>query len=201
MRLDCGTLTYYDKDENSFAALGHGIEDVDTGKLLNISNGELVTGKIVSIIKATNKKAGEIRGIIEDGEEVGEVKKNTQIGVYGDVTNIEYINSVVREPLEVATRDEIKIGKASIICELRNGETDEYEIEIKKIYKSNVSDNKSMYIKVTDDRLLELTGGIIPGMSGTPIIQNGKFIGAITNVLLNDPTKGYAIFADMMVKN
>ena len=172
MQQDFGTLTYYDEEENRFAALGHGIEDVDTGKLLDISNGELVTGKIVSIIKGTNKNAGEIRGIIDDGYEVGKVEKNTPIGVYGNVTNNYLINSVEYQSLEVASRDEIKIGKASIICELENGKTDEYEIEIKKIYKTNYSDNKSMYIKVIDDKLINITGGIIPGMSGTPIIQN-----------------------------
>ena len=102
--------------------------------------------------------------------------------------------------MEVAARNEIKEGKAQIICQLDNDGKKEYDIEIKKIYTTNNEDNKSMLIKVTDENLLNKTGGIIQGMSGAPIIQNGKFIGAVTNVLVNDPTQGYAVFADMMIK-
>lgn len=102
--------------------------------------------------------------------------------------------------MEVALRDEIRTGKAKILCSLDNNNTKEYEIEIEKIYKENNYDNKSMQIKVTDERLLEKTGGIIQGMSGSPIIQNGKFIGAITHVLVNNPLEGYAVFGDIMLK-
>ena len=174
-----GTLTYYEEATNTFAALGHGINDVDTLKLLNISNGELVTSQIVSIVKGEKGKPGEIRGIIDNGINIGTVEINSNIGVYGKVTNINYINKVKKDEVPVASRNQIKEGK---------------------IYKTNYKDNKSMLIKVTDSKLIEKTGGIIPGMSGTPIIQNGKFVGAITNVLLNDPTQGYAICADMMMK-
>lgn len=193
-----GTLTFYDEENSRFATLGHGIVDVDTGGLLNISNGEIVTSKIISIVKGQSNKPGEIRGTIDEGEKVGEIEKNTELGVYGRVTNYEYINSVKLDSVPVAGRNQIQIGKAKIICQLNNESTDEYEIEIKKIYRNNSKDNKSMLIKVSDKKLLDKTGGIIPGMSGTPIIQNGNLIGAITNVLLNDPTQGYAIFADMM---
>ena len=102
--------------------------------------------------------------------------------------------------MEVANRSEITTGKAEIMCELENGQIENYEIEIQKIFPENNSDNKSMLIKVTDDELIEKTGGIIQGMSGAPIIQNGKFIGAITHVLVNDSTTGYAVFADLMIK-
>ena len=102
--------------------------------------------------------------------------------------------------MEVATRDEIQLGKATILCSLDNKNVQEYEIEIEKIFKENNYDNKSMEIKVTDERLLEKTGGIIQGMSGSPIIQNGKFIGAVTHVLVNNPEKGYAVFGDIMLK-
>ncbi len=196
-----GTLTYYEQATNSFAALGHGINDVDTNKLLNISNGELVTSQIVSIVKGEKGKPGEIRGIIDGGETIGNIEVNSTIGVYGKVTNINYINKVKKGEMPVANRNQIEEGKATIICQLSNeNKTEEYEIEIRKIYRMNYKDNKSMLIKVTDKELIEKTGGIIPGMSGTPIIQNGRFIGAITNVLLNDPTQGYAIFADMMMQ-
>ena len=102
--------------------------------------------------------------------------------------------------IEVASRDEIQNGSATIICQLDNNKSKSYNIEIEKIYKNNNSDNKSMFIRITDKELLEKTGGIIQGMSGSPIIQNGKFIGAVTNVLVNDPTKGYGVFADIMIK-
>ena len=183
-----GTLTYYDKENNSFGTLGHGLVDVDTGKLLNVKNGDIVTSKIISIVKGERNKAGEIRGIIDDGIKIGEIKKNTIIGVYGKVTNEDYINKIVLPEISVATRNEIKIGKAVAICQLEND-------------KANSKDNKSMLIKVTDKRLINKTGGIIPGMSGTPIIQNGKFIGAITNVLVSNPEVGFAIFADLMLGN
>lgn len=194
-----GTLTYYDEEENRFSAVGHGIEDVDTGELLKISNGEIVTSKIISIIKGQKNKPGEIRGTLDEGIKIGDVEQNTDIGLYGKVTNIDYINSVKQEQIPVAQRNQIQIGKAKIICQLSNEEVGEYEIEIKKIYKSNYTDNKSMLIRVTDERLIEKTGGIIPGMSGTPIIQNNMLVGAITNVLVTDPTQGFAIFSDMII--
>ncbi len=196
-----GTLTYYEEATKTFAALGHGINDVDTTKLLNISNGELVTSQIVSIVKGQKGKPGEIRGIIDKGEVIGNIEVNSSIGVYGYVTNFDFIDKVKLPEVPVAGRNEIKEGKATIICQLTNEDkVEEYEIEIKRIYRTNYKDNKSMMIKITDDKLIDKTGGIIPGMSGTPIIQNGKFVGAITNVLLNDPTQGYAIFADMMMQ-
>ena len=194
-----GTLTYYEKATGKFAALGHGITDVDTGSLLNISNGELVTAQIVSIVKGLKGRPGEIRGIIDNGDKIGQIDKNTEIGVYGTVTNIDLINSIKKDEVEVANRNDIKTGEAKIICQIENGKVEEFQIKIKKIYK-NSKDNKSMLIEITDENLINKTGGIIPGMSGTPIIQNNKFIGAITNVLLNSPTEGYAIFADMMME-
>ena len=194
-----GTLTYYEKSTGKFAALGHGITDVDTGNLLNISNGELVTAQIVSIVKGVKGRVGEIRGIIDNGEKIGKIEKNTSIGVYGTVTNSSFINSIKQPEVEVANRNDIKIGEAKIICQVENEKVQEFSIKIKKIYK-NSNDNKSMLIEITDDNLINKTGGIIPGMSGTPIVQNNKFVGAITNVLLNSPTEGYAIFADIMME-
>lgn len=194
-----GTLTYYEKSTGKFATLGHGITDVDTGNLLNISNGELVTAQIVSIVKGVKGRVGEIRGIIDNGEKIGKIEKNTSIGVYGTVTNSSFINSIKQPEVEVANRNDIKIGEAKIICQVENEKVEEFSIKIKKIYK-NSNDNKSMLIEITDDNLINKTGGIIPGMSGTPIVQNNKFVGAITNVLLNSPTEGYAIFADIMME-
>ena len=195
-----GKLTFYEPNTNSFMALGHGISDIDTEKIVEISNGELITANIVSIKKGEKGKPGEMKGTIDSGNKIGEISKNTNLGVYGNVTNKSYLGIDSNNEMEVATRSEIKEGRAQIICQLDNNEKNKYNIEIEKIYTMNNEDNKSMLIKVTDEELLNKTGGIIQGMSGAPIIQNGKFVGAITNVLVNDPTQGYAIFADMMIK-
>ena len=195
-----GTLTFYEPTTGSFAALGHGIVDVDTGGILNIANGELVTSKLISIQKGEKNNPGEIKGSIDSGVTIGEIEKNTNFGVFGLVSNRGNLDLKKSKEYDVALRSEIKTGEAEIICELEEGKKETYKIEIEKIYTSNNYDNKSMLIKITDERLLEKTGGIIQGMSGAPIIQNGKFIGAITNVLVSDPMTGYAIFGDLMIK-
>ena len=132
-------------------------------------------------------------------EKIGEVYKNTSFGIFGKVSNKNNLKINVEE-MEILNRNEIKKGKAQIICEVENGKKEYYDIEIQKIYTANNKDNKSMLIKITDERLLEKTGGIIQGMSGSPIIQNGKFVGAVTHVLVNEPKVGYGVFADMMIK-
>ena len=195
-----GTLTFYEPSTGKFAALGHGIVDVDTGDIINIANGELVTSNLVAIKKGEKGTPGEIKGSIDSGVTIGNISKNTNFGVFGLVSNKNNLNLNGAKEYEVALRSEIQTGEAEIICELENGKKDQYKIEISKIYTSNNYDNKSMMIKITDERLLQKTGGIIQGMSGSPIIQNGKFVGAITNVLVSDPTTGYAIFCDLMVK-
>ena len=195
-----GTLTFYEPNTNLFMALGHGISDIDTEKIVDIASGELITASILTIKKGVKGTPGEIRGTIENGNNIGKIGKNTNLGVYGTVTNKNYLDISGMEEMEVATRSEIQEGKAQIICQLDNNGRKTYEIEIEKIYLANNTDNKSLLIKVTDKELLEKTGGIIQGMSGAPVIQNGKFVGAVTNVLVNDPTQGYAIFGDMMIK-
>ena len=195
-----GTITYYEPSTGNFAALGHGILDIDTEKLISIANGEIVSANILSIIKGEKGTPGEIRGTISNQNTIGQVSKNTNLGIYGRITDISKLNIDTSNEMEVALRKEIKTGKAEIICTLENGVRKSYEIEIKKIYQKNNTDNKSMLIEVTDSELLEKTGGIIQGMSGSPIIQNGKFIGAVTHVLVNNPKQGYAVFADMMIK-
>ena len=195
-----GTLTFYEPSTGNFGALGHGINDVDTYELIDIANGELVTTNIVDIVKGQNGTPGEIRGTIDNGITVGAIAKNTSFGVYGEISNINRLNINNSKAMEVANRNEIKTGKAEIICELENGTTKTYEIEIQKIFLENNENNKSMLIKITDEELFEKTGGIIQGMSGAPIIQNGKFIGAVTHVLVNDCKMGYAVFGDLMIK-
>lgn len=193
-----GTLTFYEPSTNLFMALGHGISDIDTEEIVNIANGELVTANIVSITKGRKGYPGEIRGTIDEGKTIGTIYKNTNFGVYGMVKN--YLEADLTQEMEVAPRNEIKEGKAQIICQLENSAKKKYDIEIEKVYINNNQNNKSMLIKITDKELLEKTGGIIQGMSGAPIIQEGKFVGAVTNVLVNDPTQGYGVFADIMIK-
>ena len=195
-----GTLTFYEPSTGMFACLGHGILDVDTTELITIANGELVTTNIINIQKGEKGTPGEIRGTIESGYTIGQISKNTAFGVYGVLNAPSYLSISPDDAIEVASREEIQIGQAEIICELENGNREHYAIEIQKIFTGNNEDNKSMLLKVTDERLLEKTSGIVQGMSGAPIIQNGKFIGAITHVLVNDPTMGYGVFADIMIK-
>lgn len=196
-----GTMTYYEPNSKSFAVLGHGITDSDTNNLINIESGELVTSKVISIKKGEIENPGEIKGTILNQQTIGRVSKNTQFGIYGTLDNLTSLNIDTSKKMKVALRDEIKIGEAKIICSLDNSnKTKEYSIEIEKIYYDNDYNNKSMLIRVTDPKLIDKTGGIIRGLSGAPIIQNGKFIGAVTNVLVSNPEIGYAIFGDLMVK-
>lgn len=194
-----GTLTIYEPKTGKFAALGHGITDIDTGNLIEIQNGEFVTTNVVSIVKGEKGSPGKIQGSIDNSKTIGTIYKNTDLGIYGKLTELNSINIDFSKEMEIAKRDEINLGKATVLCNVDGDEIKEYDIEIQKVFINNNKDNKSMLIKVKDKELLQKTGGIIQGMSGSPIIQNGKFIGAITNVLVNDPTKGYAVFGDIMV--
>ena len=195
-----GTVSFYEPTSKKFGALGHGITDIDTGKLIDISNGEFITTKVISIIKGTQGVPGKMQGSINNQQKIGKIYKNTGFGIYGIVDNFSALKIKNNNEVEVALRDEIQLGKAIILNSLDGEKIEEYNIEIEKIFINNDYDNKSMQIKVTDQKLIEKTGGIIQGMSGSPIIQNGKFIGAVTNVLVNDPKKGYAIFGDLMLK-
>lgn len=195
-----GTVTFYEPETKSFGALGHGITDIDTQQLINIASGEFVTTRILDIEKGEAGIPGRIQGTVENQENIGTIYKNTKFGIYGIVDNLSSLNIDSSKEMELALRDEIQTGKATILCSLDNRNVQEYEIEIEKIFKENNYDNKSMKIKITDPRLIEKTGGIIQGMSGSPIIQNGKFVGAVTHVLVNDPTQGYGIFGDIMLK-
>lgn len=195
-----GTITFYEPSNKTFGALGHGITDIDTNELINIASGEFITTKILNITKGEVGTPGKIQGTIDNQTNIGTISKNTKFGIYGKVDNLSSINIDKSKEMDVALRDEIKQGKATILCSLDNQIPQEYEIEIEKIFKDNNYDNKSMQIKVTDERLLNKTGGIIQGMSGSPIIQNGKFVGAITHVLVNNPQEGYGVFADIMLK-
>lgn len=160
-----GTVTFYEPSTKTFGALGHGITDIDTGQLINISSGEFITTRILDITKGEAGKPGRMQGTVENQKNIGKIYKNSKFGIYGNVENVSSLNIDSSKEMDVALREEIKIGKAKILCSLDNQMVQEYEIEIEKIYKNNDYDNKSMLIKVTDQKLLDKTGGIIQGMS------------------------------------
>ena len=195
-----GMVSFYEPSTKSFAALGHGILDIDTEKLVPISSGDVLNTSIISINKGKKGEPGELRGGLNSNKVIGTITKNTEFGIFGKLTDINALGIDRSKEIEIALRDEIKQGDAKIICTLDDNIIEEFDVKIGTIYRNNNYDNKSMTIKVTDSRLLEKTGGIIQGMSGSPVIQNGKLVGVVTHVLVNDPSMGYAVFADLMVK-
>lgn len=194
-----GTVTFYSEETQSFAALGHAITDIDTGDIIKTSSGEIDNVTIISIVKGLEQEPGKIQGALRKNSIIGNVYKNTQYGIYGVIKNYSNLNIDNNKKMKAAARQEITLGEATILSDI-DGTTKEYKIKIEKIYYNNNHDNKSMLIKVTDERLIEKTGGIIQGMSGSPVIQNGKFCGAVTHVFVNNPSVGYAVFADKMLQ-
>lgn len=194
-----GTLTFYDPKSKAFGALGHAITDIDTGLLLTVDKGEIIKSKVASIKQGKRGKPGEIKGIFYDiNRPLGNVLDNTNFGIYGNVYK-DIVNEVYPKPIEVASQHEIKVGKASILTTVENNKVCEYEVYIEKVNRQRTCSTKGIVIKVTDKRLLKKTGGIVQGMSGSPIIQNNKLVGAVTHVFVNDPTKGYGIFIEWMI--
>lgn len=185
-----GTVTF-STAEGLYASLGHPVCDIDTKKVLPISQGECTGVKLTGFSKGTSGSAGELSGFLESTT-IGDVYYNGSLGVYG-----KFNQTPLTTPCDLATIDEVKTGAAKIYTTIENGAIEEYEIEIVRIEK-NSQDNKHLTIKVKDENLISKTGGIVQGMSGSPIIQNGKLIGAVTHVFLNDPTGGYGIFAETM---
>jgi stage IV sporulation protein B len=194
-----GTLTYINLEKNTFGALGHGITDVDTQQLMELSGGTLVTSLITNITKGKDGAPGEIAGVIIESEEntVAFVNQNHRNGIFGSLTKngIEMYSN--KECLSLGFKYDIKLGKALIRSDV-SGDIRDYEIVIEKIFLNDEA-NKGMIIKVVDTELLNLTNGIIQGMSGSPIIQDGKLIGAVTHVFVQDSTKGYGTFIENMI--
>jgi stage IV sporulation protein B len=194
-----GTLTFYDKVSGKFAALGHPITDVDTGTVLKVKDGSLINSTIISVKKGIKGDPGEIRGIfINEQQPIGNINNNTMCGIYGD--NFKVGENKVIKPIEVAFNDEIKEGNAKILTTINGEEPKYYDIKIEKLFSQEAPGPKSMVIKVTDPELLKKTGGIVQGMSGSPIIQNNRIVGAVTHVLINNPDTGYGIYVEWMLK-
>ncbi len=191
-----GTLSFYEPESGRFASLGHAITDVDTGDILTVSDGSILNCNILSVTKGERGTPGELIGSF-GSDTIGVIEENDGLGVYGTLTNRNDIS--LSEPVEVATRFQIKEGEATILADVDGKGVQEYKVNIQKVSKDATIDNKGIVLKVTDHKLLETTGGIVQGMSGCPILQDGKFIGAVTHVFVNDPTRGYGILAENMI--
>lgn len=190
-----GTITYYDEQNNYFAALGHGICDNDTSYLLPLEHATVLSASISGISKSYSGKAGSLNGYFED-KKIGVLTKNTSIGIFG---RPEENYSYKQKQIELAQTNDIKVGKASVFTTINKNNVEEFEIEITRICNKNKNSNENFIIRITDERLLEECGGIVQGMSGSPIVQNGKLVGAVTHVFLNKPQEGYGIAIQNMV--
>lgn len=191
-----GTVTYYDPANSTFGALGHGVYDVDTGDLMQIREGRLTDSELTEIVKGKKGVPGELTGKVNLKEKLAEIEENTEVGIYGKAEGTAFDG----EALPLATAEEIKKGEAVLLSNLEGEEVKPYAISIESIDQDGGRKHKDLQIRITDERLLEVTGGIVQGMSGSPIVQNGKLVGAVTYVMVNDPTKGYGIFIDTMLE-
>ena len=195
-----GTLTYVDQNGN-YGALGHGISDIDTAQLLNIRKGALYKAQIIAINKGTKGNPGELAGFIryDDRNILGTIEVNSKNGIYGQFTQTAE-SGITLKKMPIAHKQEVKTGSAAILCSV-DGQVKEYDAEIKRIDLNHEDTNKSFVIQITDEELLEATGGIVQGLSGSPVLQDGKVIGAVTHVFVQDSTSGYGIFIENMLRN
>lgn len=194
-----GTLTYVNKNTHNYAALGHPITDGTSGNIIPINGGKVYHCSLLGINKGARNNPGELRCLFLQSDETGTIEKNTKYGIFG---HMEHMDDLVDSNLtaKVGGRLSVVPGKAKIVSSV-SGIREEYEIEIIKASYQSKSSDKSLVFRVKDKRLLELTGGIVQGMSGSPILQDGKIIGAVTHVFLSDPTKGYGVYTDWMIAN
>lgn len=195
-----GTLTYYDEKTGRFGALGHGITDIDTGTLMSVKSGEILESSILGVKMGKSGVPGELKGIFTEGTKLGTIQTNTEIGIYGKLDKLA-AERIEGKVYPVGVRADIREGPATILSNIDGKKIEEYDILIQRVSRQNLNGTKGMIIKITDHRLLDATGGIVQGMSGSPIIQGGKIVGAVTHVLVNDPTRGYGIFIEAMLRN
>lgn len=193
-----GTVTYVNPSSLEFVALGHPISDGDTGVILPVGQGSIVECRLNAIEKGKTGTPGELKGSFStDANQYGDIIDNCSYGLYG-VLKKSLPNALYPNPIPIGSRDMVREGKATILSTIDGNGIQEYEVEIVKANRQSTRAPKGMIIKVTDKRLLEKTGGIVQGMSGSPILQNGHLIGAVTHVLISDPTKGYGLYIDWM---
>ena len=188
-----GTVTWYDPDSKKFGTLGHGVNNA-RGELLNMVSGSAYKAAVVSVRKGACGAPGQLMGALKEAEPIGTLYKNTNNGVFGTA-----VSGWTGETFPVATAAEVKTGPAVIRSTVTGDSAREYSVEILKVYPNAASSGRNILLRITDPALLDTTGGIVQGMSGSPIIQDGKLIGAVTHVLVNDPTTGYGIFIENML--
>ena len=191
-----GTLTYYNPENKTYGALGHGVTESDTNVLIPPQRGALMKSKVESVVQGGPGNPGELRGEYDLTNDYADIEKNTESGIFGKIKDSAEFEKMAQYP--IANKNEIKRGKATILSNVEGDEVKEYEIEITSIYFDGEK-TKNMLVRATDPELIAKTGGIVRGMSGSPILQNGKIVGAITHVLINNPQKGYAIFIENML--
>ncbi len=189
-----GTMTFYDSGTKCFAGLGHGICDSDAGTMMPLMNGDIVNAEINGVIKGCTGSAGSLQGYFANDNAIGTILNNSEQGIFGKAYNALSDN----EEIPIAWKQDVRTGKAQILTTINGNTPKYYDIELESVNRNNGKETKNMVIRVTDDELLSKTGGIVQGMSGSPIIQDGKLIGAVTHVFVNDPVRGYAIFAENM---
>ena len=187
-----GTVTYFDPDTGAFGALGHGVSD-PVGKLIAMERGSAYRARVLSVRRGRSGSPGQLMGALSGAEPIGTLSKNTPCGIFGTCS------SFSGQPIPTAEPEDIHKGNAVILSTVGGNTPREYSVEILKIYPNASDDGRNLLLKVTDPQLLSLTGGIVQGMSGSPIIQDGKLVGAVTHVLVNDPTTGYGIFIENML--
>ncbi len=195
-----GTLTYYDPSNSTFGALGHGIVDPETNSILSVETGLLLESQVREVEEGKSGEPGEIKGIFYHSDDpLGSLERNSEFGVFG-VSYHPIENPLYEKPLAVGTKDQVRLGKAYILSTLSNNEIKRFEIEIEQIEDQDAPADKSMVIRVTDKELLDESGGIVQGMSGSPIIQDDRIIGAVTHVFVNNPSRGYGVFIEWMLR-
>jgi len=192
-----GTITFVDPANGAFGALGHGICDADTGELMPFEKGSIMGSSVVDVKKGKSGAPGELNGAFDMTCDQGTLYANTHQGIFGRITDEAVYAD--EKAVEIAAGDEIRPGKATVLCNVEGTQREAFDIEIEKVYQDSGENLRDMLIRITDKELLKLTGGIVQGMSGSPIIQDGKLIGAVTHVLVNDPEKGYAISIENML--
>ena len=193
-----GTVTFYCPDTGAFGALGHGISDVDTALLMPLEHGSILPASVSGVEQGKRGVPGQLKGTFDTQVTLGQLSANTDSGVFGTLAEG---GGWSGQEMEIAPRDEVKAGEATILSNISGQEVEEYTIRIVKVYPESESDCRDFLIQVTDQRLLDTTGGIVQGMSGSPILQNGKLVGAVTHVMVDDPTSGYGIYAGRMLQS
>ena len=192
-----GTMTFYDPQSGVFGALGHGVTDVDTGRLMPLESGSIMDATVKAVKRGESGSPGELRGDFDLTRDSGSLYANTDCGLFGTVEG--ETNAVTtQKAVPIASKDEVRTGKATILANCGGDEVREYAVEIERVY-AGASPTRNLLVRVTDPELLEQTGGIVQGMSGSPILQDGKLVGAVTHVLLSDSARGYGIFIENML--